>query len=55
MYQPKGWEKKYRFVVIRRPIPEEPSSQLSLFSMGKYSYQVIVTNLTLQPITVRLK
>ncbi len=52
MYQPKGWEKKYRFVVIRRPIPEEPSSQLSLFSMGKYSYQVFVTNLKLKPLNV---
>lgn len=52
MYQPKGWEKKYRFVVIRRPIPEEPSSQLSLFSMGRYSYQVIVTNLKLKPLNV---
>jgi len=51
-YQPKGWIKKYRFVVIRRPIPEEPSSQLSLFSMGKYSYQVIVTNLKLKPLNV---
>jgi hypothetical protein len=30
-YQPKGWIKEYRFVVIRRPIPEEPSEQLNLF------------------------
>ncbi|GFP43980.1 hypothetical protein HKBW3C_03109, partial [Candidatus Hakubella thermalkaliphila] len=30
-YQPKGWGKEYRFIVIRRPIPEEPSEQLSLF------------------------
>jgi hypothetical protein len=51
-YQPKGWTKKYRFVVIRRPIPEEPSSQLNLFSMGKYSYQVIVTNLELNSLNV---
>jgi len=52
MYQPKGWEKKHRFVVVRRPIPEEPSSQLSLFSMGKYSYQVIVTNMNLKPLNL---
>ena len=52
MYQPKGWAKKYRFVVVRRPIPEEPSSQLNLFSMGKYSYQVIVTNLKLKPLNL---
>jgi len=52
MYQPKGWTKKYRFVVVRRPIPEEPSSQLNLFSMGKYSYHVIVTNLKLKPLNL---
>jgi len=51
-YQPKGWGKEYRFVVIRRPIPEEPSDQLNLFSIGKYSYQVIVTNLKLNPLNV---
>jgi len=51
-YQPIKWQKKYRFVVIRRPIPEEPSEQLSLFSIGKYSYQVIVTNLRLNPLNV---
>jgi len=51
-YQPRGWEKKCRFVVIRRPIPEEPSEQLNLFSLGKYSYQVIVTNLKLNPLNI---
>jgi hypothetical protein len=51
-YQPRGWKKEYRFVVIRRPIPEEPSEQLNLFSMGKYSYQIIVTNLKLKPLNV---
>lgn len=51
-YQPREWEKKYRFVVIRRPIPEEASEQLNLFSMGKYSYQIIVTNLKLKPLNV---
>jgi hypothetical protein len=52
LYQPIKWKKKYRFIVIRRPIPEEPSEQLSLFSMGQYSYQVMVTNLKLKPINV---
>jgi hypothetical protein len=51
-YQPIKWKKKYRFIVIRRPLPEEPSEQLSLFSIGKYSYQVIVTNLRLNPLNV---
>ena len=50
MYQPRGWEKKYRFTVIRRPIPEDPTEQLTLFSVGKYSYQVIVTNMKLTPL-----
>jgi hypothetical protein len=51
-YQPRGWKKEYRFMVIRRPIQEEPSEQLNLFSMGKYSYQIIVTNLKLKPLNV---
>jgi len=50
MYQPTNWEKEYRFVVVRRLIPEEPTEQLTLFCMGKYSYQVIVTNMTFRPI-----
>jgi transposase len=50
MYQPTKWKKKYRFVVIRRLIPEEPTEQLTLFSMGRYTYQVIVTNMKLNPL-----
>jgi len=52
IYQPTKWKKAYRFIVIRRPIPEEPSEQLTLFSLGKYSYQVIVTNLRINPLNV---
>lgn len=52
MYQPSGWQKEYRFVVIRRPIAEENSDQLTLFTMGRYSYQVILTNLKLKPLNV---
>lgn len=48
-YQPSRWKTTQRFVVIRRPIPEEASWQLSLFKMSGYTYQVIVTNLTLKP------
>ena len=51
-YQPHGWEHACRFIVIRRPVLEEPSQQLSLFKMGKYIYQVIVTNLKLKSIKV---
>ena len=52
LYQPMGWKKQYRFIVIRRPIPEEPTDQLTLFSMGKFSYQVMVTNMELKPINI---
>jgi hypothetical protein len=52
MYQPTNWKRKYRFVVVRRLIPEDPTEQLTLFSMGKYSYQVIVTNMKLTPLNV---
>jgi hypothetical protein len=54
LYQPTGWKKEYRFVVIRRPVPEDSTEQLTLFSMGKYSYQVIVTNMTLTPLPIPL-
>jgi hypothetical protein len=50
LYQPAKWPKAYRFIVIRRLIPEDPSEQLTLFTLGKYSYQVIVTNLKLTPL-----
>jgi hypothetical protein len=50
MYQPTKWEKQYRFAAVRRLIPEDPSEQLTLFSMGKYSYQVVVTNMKLTPL-----
>jgi hypothetical protein len=51
-YQPYRWKNEHRFIVIRRSIPEEPSKQLSLFKLGNYTYQVIVTNLKLKPINV---
>lgn len=42
-----GWEKPHRFVVVRRPIPQEPvdAGQLTLFQDTKYAYHVFVTNL----------
>jgi hypothetical protein len=51
-YQPTRWPHPYRFVVVRRPQPEEPTDQLTLFKLGKYHYQVLVTNLTLQPLNL---
>lgn len=49
-YQPKGWNGTRRFIAIRRPIPEEPSWQMTLWKMKGYTYQVIVTNLDLAPL-----
>lgn len=49
-YQPHRWPGPYRFVVIRRPLEEEPSAQLTLFTVKRHTYQVLVTNLDLQPI-----
>ncbi len=51
-YCPHGWPGPRRFVVIRRPVPEEPSAQLHLFQMGGYSYQVLATNLSLTPLNL---
>jgi hypothetical protein len=51
-YCPQGWPGPRRFIVIRRPVPEEPSAQLHLFQMGRYTYQVMVTNLELRPLNL---
>jgi len=50
-YQAYGWPKARRFVVMRRPIPEDPieAKQLTLFKDRRYAYSVMVTNLTLDP------
>lgn len=49
-YQPWGWPGPRRFIAIRRPAPEEPSWQLTLWQVGNYTYRVIVTNLDLTPL-----
>ena len=51
-YQPNRWPHPYRFVVIRRPQSDEPTAQLTLFKLGRYHYQVLVTNLPLQPLNL---
>lgn len=51
-YQPHGWSRPRRFIAVRRPVPEEPSWQLHLFRLGKFTYQVLVTNLALEPVNV---
>lgn len=48
-YQPHLWEKAYRFVVLRRTIDPDPDQELTLFTLDKYAYSVIVTNLPLTP------
>lgn len=48
-YTPHDWKKPRRFIVIRRPLPEKDSDQLTLFTMKRYSYQVFVSNLPLKP------
>jgi hypothetical protein len=48
-YQPHGWEKEYRFVVLRRKIQQDTDQQTTLFTLDKYAYSVIVTNLSLTP------
>ena len=50
-YRAHGWPRARRFVVIRRPLPEDPveAQQLRLLRDRRYAYQVLVTNLKLQP------
>lgn len=48
-YTPHNWKKPRRFIVIRRPLPEKDSEQLTLFTLKRYSYQVFVTNLPIKP------
>jgi len=51
MYQPQGWDKPYRFVVMRIPIEEteevskSEKQQLPLFEDDRYKYRIFVTNL----------
>lgn len=51
-YQPTRWPHPYRFVVVRRPQPDEPTDQLTRWKLGTYHYQVLVTNLPLQPLNL---
>lgn len=50
-YQPHGWQRSHRFVVVRHPVPTDPTEarQLTLFKDRKYAYQILVTNLTTHP------
>jgi len=50
-YTPTHWDSPHRFVVIRRPLPDDPveAKQLTLFKHQRYAYSVLVTNLPLAP------
>jgi hypothetical protein len=48
-YQPFGWKQKERIVVLRRKVPDDPDEQLTLFTLDRYAYSAIVTDLDLQP------
>jgi len=50
-YQPHHWKRSHRFIVVRRPIPQDPveARQLTLFKDRKYAYHVLVTNLRSHP------
>ncbi len=49
-YQPPRWKAAHRFVVIRRPIPDDPveAAQLTLFKDRRYAYTVLLSNLDLE-------
>ncbi len=51
-YQPHGWPHPYRFVVVRKTLPEEESPQTTLFTVGRYSYHAFVTNFRIPPLAV---
>lgn len=51
-YQPYGWGEPERFVVLRRRLPEETGNQTTLFTLDRYAYSVIVTDLKLEPYSV---
>jgi len=42
----------FRFAVICRPQPEKLTAQFTLSKLGRYHYQVMVTNLELQPLNL---
>jgi len=49
-YQPQKWKQPHRFVVVRRPLEEDPeeADQLTLLQVGRFKYSAYVTNLNLK-------
>ena len=52
-YQPHGWKRSHRFVVLRRKVEDDPEEKLTLFTLAKYAYSVIITTFH-SPLTVSL-
>jgi len=52
MYQPTGWSKSRRFVVVRQRL-EQRQQQPTLLEVPGYSFSIYVTNLTLPALQVR--
>ena len=50
-FKPRRWEREHRFVMVRRPLPEDPeqAQQLTLLNVGRYAYSCFVSNLELEP------
>lgn len=49
-YRPHRWKNEERFVVLRRTLPDQEGGvQTTLFSLDRFAYSVVVTNLELEP------
>jgi hypothetical protein len=52
-YRPYRWNRSRWFVVLRRILPEDETEfSTTLFTLDRYAYSIIVTNLELQPYRV---
>lgn len=49
-YKPQRWKHAHRFIVVRRPVEEDPdqADQLTLVQVGRFKYSAFVTNLPLK-------
>lgn len=49
-YQPMKWDTKERLVALRKKLPDDPAlPQGTLFTLNRYAYRVLTTNLSLTP------
>lgn len=49
-YRPHGWDRDENFIALRRTLPPaEEDEQTTLFTLERYAYSVMVSNLPLQP------